>query len=150
MLFRPSPQLLQAWRRAITKLLPIVPPTKVNAPLASPYLAVHLRLGGMLGEARRVDRVQTVAGPAAALSDDELTVITYNCSLALAAKHGLNDLVLVTDNMRLHERANEVKARYRRRLHALRLNRSGHPSHPLYLPAKLVPLKLSRLEKQLL
>jgi hypothetical protein len=42
------------------------------------------------------------------------------------------------------ERGNEVKgmlARYGVALYFLRLNRSGHPAHPLYLPGTLRPLK---------
>jgi hypothetical protein len=109
LLFRPSPLLLQATRKAIAELLPAQSqsrPTSGNVdPLSRPYLAVHLRLGGILGESRRVERVKTVSGPLSKLTDAELTGRTYNCSLALAARHGIADVVLVTDNVWLHERA---------------------------------------------
>ncbi len=40
------------------------------------------------------------------------------------------------------ERGEEVKAMLRKQaiaLHSLRLNASGHPAHPLYLPSSLIP-----------
>jgi hypothetical protein len=40
------------------------------------------------------------------------------------------------------ERGEEVKAMLRKHgiaLHSLRLNASGHPAHPLYLPSSLIP-----------
>ncbi len=43
------------------------------------------------------------------------------------------------------ERGEEVKAMLRKQaiaLHSLRLNASGHPAHPLYLPSSLIPTEL--------
>lgn len=42
----------------------------------------------------------------------------------------------------LLNRADTLRARYPRRLHCLQTNRSGEPTHPLYLPATLTPVKL--------
>ncbi len=44
-----------------------------------------------------------------------------------------------------NDRACYVRRRYQRRLSALRINRSGQPAHPLYLPGSLKPVKLSAL-----
>jgi len=48
----------------------------------------------------------------------------------------------------LHHRADEIAALYRRRLHGIKVNRSGQPSHPLYLPAALKPEKLAKLVRE--
>ncbi len=42
----------------------------------------------------------------------------------------------------LHNRAEELRSRYPRRLRCLKVNRSGEPTHPLYLPAELKPVRL--------
>lgn len=39
-------------------------------------------------------------------------------------------------------RSDDLKARYPRRLTCLKTNQSGEPTHPLYLPATLTPIKL--------
>lgn len=111
LLFRPSPQLLQATRIALAELLSV---QAVNA-FATPYLAVHLRLGGMLGELRRVDRVKTLSGPLASLSDEDLISKTYNCSMVLAARHGIEHIVLVTDNLQLRKSSSEDFPRWQTR-----------------------------------
>jgi len=41
-------------------------------------------------------------------------------------------------------RSDELRARYPRRLMCLRTNQSGEPTHPLYLPATLKPVKLRK------
>lgn len=42
----------------------------------------------------------------------------------------------------LLNRASELRGRYPRRLRCLKVNRSGEPTHPLYLPAALAPVRL--------
>lgn len=44
----------------------------------------------------------------------------------------------------LMNRASDLRARYPRRLKCLRTNNSGEPTHPLYLPASLTPVKLTK------
>lgn len=44
----------------------------------------------------------------------------------------------------LLNRADEVRARIPRHLYCLRTNASGQPTHPLYLPAALTPVKLTK------
>ena len=41
-------------------------------------------------------------------------------------------------------RSDALRARYQRRLMCLRTNLSGEPTHPLYLPATLTPVKLRK------
>jgi len=40
------------------------------------------------------------------------------------------------------DRAAEIRSKFSRRLYCLKTNNSGEPAHPLYLPAKLNPVKL--------
>ncbi len=42
----------------------------------------------------------------------------------------------------IKSRSKNLRARYPRRLMCLRTNQSGEPTHPLYLPATLTPVKL--------
>jgi len=41
-------------------------------------------------------------------------------------------------------RSDDLRARYARRLMCLKTNQSGEPTHPLYLPATLTPVKLRK------
>lgn len=41
-------------------------------------------------------------------------------------------------------RSDDIRARYQRRLSCLSTNQSGEPTHPLYLPATLTPVKLRK------
>lgn len=49
----------------------------------------------------------------------------------------------------LLNRAEGLRARYPRRLHCLSINNSGEPTHPLYLPATLIPVNLAKAQQLL-
>jgi len=42
-------------------------------------------------------------------------------------------------------RSDDLRTRYQRRLMCLNTNQSGEPTHPLYLPATLTPVKLRKI-----
>jgi len=68
-------------------------------------------------------------------NDTYITAAVANASLIIACwgEHGS-----------FMNRADELRSQYPRRLHCLKTNASGQPSHPLYLPASLTPVKLTK------
>lgn len=82
--------------------------------------------------------LKQVNDPIGIANDDYINEALGRASLVIACwgEHGI-----------LLERASEIRSRHGRRLHALKLNRSGQPAHPLYLSGTLTPVKLAKLER---
>jgi len=78
--------------------------------------------------------------PVGTKNDQHITRAVNESSLVLACwgEHGT-----------LLNRADELRSQYPRRLHCLQVNFSGEPTHPLYLPATLTPIKLTKARREL-
>ena len=71
--------------------------------------------------------------PIGAKNDDYINKAVKNSSLVVAC-WGVHGTYM--------NRALEIRQRHNKRLHCIRLNKSGQPAHPLYLPAHLSAIKL--------
>lgn len=75
----------------------------------------------------------TAKNPVGRLNDKHLDEAILRCALVIACwgEHGA-----------ILSRSDDLRTRYPSGLMCLRTNQSGEPTHPLYLPATLTPVKL--------
>jgi hypothetical protein len=82
--------------------------------------------------------LKQAAEPIGRLNDRWIKRAIGRCDLAIACWGNDGDFL---------QRGATVRKRYSA-LHCLNLNRSGHPSHPLYLKAELLPIPLQTFSAQ--